>query len=55
MKKYKVKIKRNHPRVEAAISAWKDEATKRSDILGWYTGMPSGKNDIRPEQDNDDL
>ncbi len=55
MKKYKIKIKRNSPKVEEAVSAWRNEAKQKSDILGWYTGVPSAKDEIRPEQDSDDL
>lgn len=56
MKKYKIKIKRkNSPLVEEAVAVWKKEANNHSDVLGWYTGAPSEKGDIVPEQDGDDL
>ncbi|MCM1544310.1 MAG: hypothetical protein NC110_03325 [Ruminococcus sp.] len=46
---------KNRPKVENAISAWRDEAEQPTDVLGWYTGIPSQKNDLIPEQDSDDL
>lgn len=47
--------KKNHDRVEAALSVWKREKKNRTDVLGSYTGVPSEDNDNVPEQDSDDL
>lgn len=46
---------KNRPKVEKAISAWRNEADQSTDVLGWYTGIPSKSDDIAPEQDSDDL
>lgn len=51
----KSKRRKNSPKVESAIAAWRNEAAQPSDVLGWYTGIPSQENDIVPEQDSDDL
>lgn len=51
-----IKVKRrNSKRVEDAVSVWRNEAKKGSDELGSYTGLPSEKDDLIPEQDPDDL
>ena len=45
----------NHPRVIRAVAAYRNEANENSDVLGWYTGKPSKKSEVVPEQDQDDI
>ncbi|MGN0468630.1 MAG: hypothetical protein ACI4GY_07910 [Acutalibacteraceae bacterium] len=55
MKKVKIKIKRkNRSASQKAVDSWRKQANSNSDVLGWYTGVPSGS-DEQPEQDGDDL
>lgn len=45
----------NSRKVEEAVSVWKKETKNDTDILGSYTGRPTGSKDGTPEQDADDL
>lgn len=54
-RKFSKKHLRNHPKVNSAVAAWRNEANSPSDVLGWYTGVPSKDAETEPEQDQDDL
>lgn len=52
-----VRIKKSKlsPKVKEIVDMWKNGNEYNTDALGWYTGTPSEKGDIVPEQDADDL
>ncbi|MBQ8027795.1 MAG: hypothetical protein IJ262_00135 [Clostridia bacterium] len=53
----KIKIKKSSlsPKVQSIVEIWKGNKNRSSDVLGWYTGTPTLTDDLKPEQDADDL
>lgn len=53
--KIKINKKSLSPRVQSIVDTWKGNKKETCDVLGWYTGTPSLTDDLKPEQDADDL